>query len=162
MFQNFKSAKGTEEFYNLQSLCFVLMSHIHPMVSCMEFEGGVSHPIRVIDQKNVNAYFKLHKRIVEICLYDKPSTIGEVKLLHHNFFSLLVEKGIAPLGNSLAGYISDRRSDSSFRKLYEDSYDGKDFDDWLSFVPGNVETGETFFVDFDKLLMLVQKWQEKR
>ena len=162
MFGNFKSAKGSDEFYDLQKLCFVMLSHIHPMVSCMEYEGGINFQLRRADHQNIIDYQKLHHRIVEICLYDRPSTVGEVKLLHQRLLNLFVKKGIVPLGNSIVSYLSYRHMDPIFKKLYEKSYDGKDLEDWLSLLPQNLEPEDAFFIDYEKLLMLLQKWQVRR
>lgn len=153
MFRNFKSAKYSDELYQLQNLCHVLLTHVHPMVCCMAYESGNKYDPRVIDYKNIQKYLKLHDRIVQVALYDRPSTIGEVKVLTHKFYKLLVDNEPQPLGNTIVSYVSERRSDDEFRKLYETSYGGHDLDDWLSIAPE-----ELVWVDFDKILQLINRW----
>ena len=157
MFRNFKSAKYSDELYQLQKLCHVLLTHVHPMVCCMDYEGGTKYDLRVIDYKNIQKYLKLHDRIVQIALYDHPCTIGEVKLLTHKVFKLLFDDEVEPLGAQILWYLEERISDGEFRLLYETSYGGHDFDDWMSLATD--EQRWTNDLNANSFLHFINKWQ---
>ncbi|MDB3891677.1 hypothetical protein N9368_01030 [Alphaproteobacteria bacterium] len=154
MFRNFKSAKYSDELYQLQKLCHVSLLYVHPMVGCICYEGGIKYDLRVIDVKIIKKYLKLHNRIVQVALHDHPSTIGEVKLLTHKFFKYLIDNEAEDLGNVILFYLKERGSDDAFRKLYETSYGGHDLDDWLALT-----SDDLMWNDFDtNFLHFINKW----